>query len=598
MSNSPLPGSKETGEDDDDHKLLGSPTLGQQQQQQQKQCLFPDADDHPSAKSEEESDVNVEELNGKKEAATPKTPAKSVKFAASSSSSRQSTVSFAVGSEEEEAVSADRKQPSSKPAPQDVNKVADSSTGTSMLGDVPSSNYKYETPSKGGAPAKKQPDTKLTSAVDKKPAATESTKSVNVENVEELNAQKEIATPKTPVKSAIKFAAPSSPEVDNVGAVSKEEEVQDAATPLSSPPVAASVESADRKQSSSKTAPQAVKVAESSTGAFNTKLTPSDDKKPTSGGRIGSSGFSFEGASTATGDFSAESKSDTKPAGTSGGFSFGGSTSTDIESSGFTIGVSAAKTADSSPISNEEPKQQRSTKKYSTKSTDRRSVKSTNGNNRKSRRTTTRAQDQKKTRKQLHKKNRNEDSAKTDVHSKIKVDKNLEDKKKSSREEVVDYSEVDAVVLRGDYKDFQGMRVTDEADASTIKVKLLINSRNTVMKVPKVIDVKAVDVGEPDSDDMIASIDILGDETEDNDLIKHENETWECPKCHQENKNDAGYCANIIDDKLCGGTKKAEKILDWSGCFGPTTKMWKCDACFVKNEESADVCAACEKKRP
>jgi len=255
--------------------------------------------------------------------------------------------------------------------------------------------------------------------------------------------------------------------------------------------------------------------------------------------------------------------------------------------------------------------------------TKRGSLKSPNLDGRNSRRTT-RANDQKMAKKARHKKNRTpvkSDSAKTDVASKVKVhDKNVahgeektvesklkegksgdsevEDKKKKSREEVVDFSEVDAVVSKGDYKDFLGKRVTDEADATTIKVKLLINSRKTVMKVPFTIDVKATDIRVPDSDDMIASIDLVDDETEDKDLIKHENETWECPKCNQENKNDAGYCANIIDDKLCGGTKKAEKILDWSGCFGPTTKMWKCDACLVKNEESADVCAACEKKRP
>jgi len=258
--------------------------------------------------------------------------------------------------------------------------------------------------------------------------------------------------------------------------------------------------------------------------------------------------------------------------------------------------------------------------------TKRGSLKSPNLDGRNSRRTT-RANDQKMAKKARHKKNRTpiKDSAKTDVDSKVKVhDKNVarggektvesklkegksgdsevEDKKKSSREEVVDFSEVDAVVSTGDYKGFLGKRVTDEANAATdtdiIKVKLLINSRKTVMKVPLTIDVPASDVRVPDSDDMIASIDLVGDETEDKDLIKHENETWECPKCNQENKNDAGYCANIIDDKLCGGTKKAEKILDWSGCFGPTTKMWKCDACLVKNEESADICAACEKKRP
>jgi len=221
------------------------------------------------------------------------------------------------------------------------------------------------------------------------------------------------------------------------------------------------------------------------------------------------------------------------------------------------------------------------------KSTKRGSLKSPTHDDRNSRRTT-RANDQKMAKKARHKKNR----------TPVKQDKNVEDKKKKSREEVVDFSEVDAVVSKGDYKDFLGKRVTDEADATTIKVKLLINSRKTVMKVPFTIDVKATDIRVPDSDDMIASIDLVNDETEDKDLIKHENETWECPKCNQENKNDAGYCANIIDDKLCGGTKKAEKILDWSGCFGPTTKMWKCDACLVKNEESADICAACEKKRP
>lgn len=243
------------------------------------------------------------------------------------------------------------------------------------------------------------------------------------------------------------------------------------------------------------------------------------------------------------------------------------------------------------------------------------------------------AKDQKETRKQRHKNNRNqtpiksEDSVKTDVYSKVKVhDKNVargeektvnsnlkkgksgnsevEDKKKSSREEVVDFSQLDAMILAGKHKDFLGKRVTDEeTDATTntdiIKVQLLMNPRKTAMKVPLVIDVKAVDVREPDSVDMIASIDLVDDETEDKDLIKHENEThWECPKCNQENKNDAGYCANIIDDKLCGGTKKAEKILGWGNCFGPVSNMWKCDACLVKNEESADVCAACEKKRP
>ena len=255
------------------------------------------------------------------------------------------------------------------------------------------------------------------------------------------------------------------------------------------------------------------------------------------------------------------------------------------------------------------------------KATKRGSIKSPNLDGRNSRRTS-RAKDQKKTRKQLHKKNRtpikSEDSAKTDVDSKVKVnEKKLgreEEKKKgkkgdsgvevkkSSREEVVDFSQLDAMILAGKHKDFLGKRVTDEedtdADTDVIKVQLLMNPRKTAVKVPFVINVKAVDVRVPDSDAMIASIDIMGDEAEDQDLIKHENETWECPKCNQENKNDAGYCANIIDDKLCGGTKKAEKILGWGNCFGSVSNVWKCDACFVKNEESADVCAACENKRP
>ena len=236
----------------------------------------------------------------------------------------------------------------------------------------------------------------------------------------------------------------------------------------------------------------------------------------------------------------------------------------------------------------EKGKQRRGGNKRSSK---RGSLKSPNLDGRNSRRTT-RANDQKMAKKARHKKNRTPIKEEKTVNSNLK-----EGDKKNSREEVVDFSQLDAVVSTGDYKDFLGKRVTDEEE-DIIKIQLLINSRKTVMKVPLTIDVKATDIREPNSDDMIASIDLVDDETEDKDLIKHENNTWECPKCNQENKNDAGYCVNIIDDKLCGGTKKAEKILDWSGCFGPTTKMWQCDACLVKNEESADVCAACEKKRP
>ena len=195
----------------------------------------------------------------------------------------------------------------------------------------------------------------------------------------------------------------------------------------------------------------------------------------------------------------------------------------------------------------------RSSKKNTPKVTKRVSLKSPTHDNRRA----TRANDQKMAKKARHKKNRA--SIKSEASTKTE---------KSSRKEVVDFSQLDAMILAGQHKGFLGKKVTEEEDANktdTIKVKLLMNSRMTAAKVPKVIDVKAVDVGEPDSDDMIAfaSTNLVDDETEDKDLLKHENETWECPKCNQENKNDAGYCANIIDGKLCGGTKKAEKILDW-----------------------------------
>ena len=78
-------------------------------------------------------------------------------------------------------------------------------------------------------------------------------------------------------------------------------------------------------------------------------------------------------------------------------------------------------------------------KRSSPKKSKRVSLKSPNLDGRNSRRTT-RANDQKMAKKARHKKNR----------TPVKQDKNVEDKKKKSREEVVDFSEVDAVVLQMD----------------------------------------------------------------------------------------------------------------------------------------------------
>jgi hypothetical protein len=205
-----------------------------------------------------------------------------------------------------------------------------------MLGDVPSSNFKYETPSKGGAHAKKQPDifdTKLTSTDDEKGTIGGSIGSggFSFSGSESAGIGSSGFTFGGSTAKSVKFA---DGEADHKGVGGFRTQS----------PVAASVGSAVRKQSSSKPAPQ----APSSVGnIFDTKLTSSDDKKPTLGGR-NSDGFSFGGTSTATDALASGGLSfgkDTKPAGTSGEFSFGGSTvSTGIGSCGFIFGGSAAKT--------------------------------------------------------------------------------------------------------------------------------------------------------------------------------------------------------------------------------------------------------------
>lgn len=112
-------------------------------------------------------------------------------------------------------------------------------------------------------------------------------------------------------------------------------------------------------------------------------------------------------------------------------------------------------------------------------------------------------------------------------------------------------------VTKGEFEFCEGVMIKE--DGKLITLLLLKNRSGGEISESKEIRFLKSDVEELDSYDMLATIDTVGHEDEDDALIEHEKGYWDCGTCNLRNRNDAGYCT-------CGGTQKSE-MLTWDGCF-------------------------------
>ena len=112
-----------------------------------------------------------------------------------------------------------------------------------------------------------------------------------------------------------------------------------------------------------------------------------------------------------------------------------------------------------------------------------------------------------------------------------------EETAKEKRGEKVEFKDITHVVTDGIYKSFKGIKIEDP-EGYKAKICLMQNVRGDKMKESRTIEVDESQVRELDSDDMIGSIDTVGQESEDKELIEHEQGSWECQK--------VSVCCNII----------------------------------------------------
>lgn len=136
----------------------------------------------------------------------------------------------------------------------------------------------------------------------------------------------------------------------------------------------------------------------------------------------------------------------------------------------------------------------------------------------------------------------------------------------SKRGETIEFKDLTHRVIDGLYKGFEGIVIRDEEETATFRC--LKNIRGNKMYKTKDVAIANTQVRELTSYDMIESVgkNFNEEEDEDDELVEYENGTWECSKCNAMNRNDSGYCPNLINGKLCGGTVKCE-MKTWAGCF-------------------------------
>ena len=164
-----------------------------------------------------------------------------------------------------------------------------------------------------------------------------------------------------------------------------------------------------------------------------------------------------------------------------------------------------------------------------------------------------------------------------------------------------DFSETH-LITKGKFKGFRCSRVK----GSDRTVAIEKNLRGNPVKQRREVEVSVKDIKELDHIDMlkITEENTIGDEDEDESLVEHEQKTWECPNCGSINLNESGYCTAVVDGQQCRRTPACSEILGWDGCFQNdcfTSKgkpnTWKCDECYVMNNDSAMRCQCCNGER-
>ncbi|KAL3810825.1 hypothetical protein ACHAXA_007515, partial [Cyclostephanos tholiformis] len=155
---------------------------------------------------------------------------------------------------------------------------------------------------------------------------------------------------------------------------------------------------------------------------------------------------------------------------------------------------------------------------------------------------------------------------------------------------MVNFNKLTHRVTMGKFQFYEGEKLSE--DDSHMTLSLIKNRSGKKMISARTVVFEKTQVEELDSYDMIASIDTKFAEEEDDALVEYEQQHWECPKCQHSNRNDAGYCPNMVGSKQCGGTKRC-KMLSWGSCFAQAPQTWKCCQCTTPNLLKEAFCVVC-----
>lgn len=170
--------------------------------------------------------------------------------------------------------------------------------------------------------------------------------------------------------------------------------------------------------------------------------------------------------------------------------------------------------------------------------------------------------------------------------TKVTVDKTMDHSSKKDTD-LEDGSEEEAatyIVVSGRLKDYEVVIVPGSMVDNNSKVKVLTvkNARGKEMRDPVSHMVLLDSLREKDSYDMLEFSQDVDDANEDKALLKHEQETWQCPKCDAFVSNENGFCPKIIDGKPCGSAPRAPEggYIGWGGCTFITQHMASVSATF------------------